>query len=140
MKSDFQNPKSKGRPAWRGSLILLALLLNLLPPVWPGGRGGLAPGFRVPPPSPPAPATPFFHQEILNPDSPLPMAHVASICSLPDGRLAAAWYAGSKEGARDVAIVLSTRAPGETSWSTPRVIVTPRVSGARFAPGHQKSW
>ncbi len=58
------------------------------------------------------------------------MAHVASMCSLPDGRLAAAWYAGSKEGARDVAIVLSTRAPGESTWSTPRTIVT-RESAAR---------
>ena len=127
MKSEASSAK---RLALRGVLVLLALLLNLLPPVWPGGRGGIAPGFRVPAPLPPVSATPFFHEEILNPDSSLPKAHVASICSLPGGRIAAAWYAGSVEGARDVAIFLSTRAPRESTWSTPRAIVT-RESAAR---------
>src|SRR5688572_28795352 len=58
------------------------------------------------------------------------MAHVASITELPNGRLAAAWYAGSREGAGDVAIFLSTRASGDTEWSPPRAIVT-RESAAR---------
>ena len=58
------------------------------------------------------------------------MSHVASICELPDGRLVATWYAGSREGAGDVAIYLATKAPGDSRWSAPRAIVT-RESAAR---------
>ena len=52
------------------------------------------------------------------------MSHVASLSELPDGRLAATWYAGSREGAGDVAIYFSTRTPADTRWSLPRAIVT----------------
>jgi predicted neuraminidase len=58
------------------------------------------------------------------------MSHVASIAELPDGRLTASWYAGSREGASDVAIYLSTRRPADGRWSPPRAIVT-RESAAR---------
>jgi predicted neuraminidase len=53
------------------------------------------------------------------------MSHVASVCELPDGRLAAAWYAGSREGAPDVAICFATQEPGQAGWTTPRAILTP---------------
>lgn len=65
------------------------------------------------------------------------MSHVASICELADGTLVAAWYAGSREGARDVAIYLSTRGAAETRWSLPRAIVT-RDSAARDLNRHIK--
>jgi len=52
------------------------------------------------------------------------MSHVSSLSELPDGRLAATWYAGSREGAGDVAIYFSTRTPADTRWSLPRAIVT----------------
>lgn len=52
------------------------------------------------------------------------MSHVASICELPDGRLVATWYAGSREGAGDVGIYFATKAIGDTRWSPPRAIVT----------------
>lgn len=58
------------------------------------------------------------------------MSHVASICELPDGRLAATWYAGSREGAGDVGIYFATKSIGDTRWSPPRAIVT-RESAAR---------
>jgi len=53
---------------------------------------------------------------------------VASICELPDGRLAAVWYAGSREGARDVAIYFTTQGPGPSGWSEPRAILTPALA------------
>jgi predicted neuraminidase len=119
------------RLAIRGILILLAVALNLLPALAPnGGTAGIVPGFKIATDSPVTPTAPFFQEELINPDSPLPMSHVASLCELPDGRLAAVWYSGSKEGAPDVAILLSTRAPGESVWSKPRAIVT-RESTAR---------
>lgn len=52
---------------------------------------------------------PAFSEELIDPESPLPMSHVASICEVADGRLAAVWYAGSREGAKDVAIFFATQ-------------------------------
>ena len=49
------------------------------------------------------------------------MAHCATVTVLPDGALLATWYAGSREGADDVAI-LSAAWNGKT-WSEPCVIV-----------------
>jgi predicted neuraminidase len=51
-----------------------------------------------------------------------PFAHAASLAELPDGRLAAAWYAGSREAAGDVAIWFSTR--DGAGWSAPRTAAT----------------
>lgn len=59
------------------------------------------------------------------------MVHAAALCELPDGRLAAVWYGGSREGAKDVAIWVAeseTDPPGE--WSRPRVLVN-RSSATR---------
>jgi len=49
------------------------------------------------------------------------MAHCATVAVLSDSALLAAWYAGSREGVNDVAI-LSAAWRGE-GWSEPRVIV-----------------
>lgn len=88
-----------------------------------------APAFMPPPAvSAPVPAAPYFYRERL-PDA-AASAHAATLAELPDGRLAAAWFAGSREGAADVAIHFSTRRlpgdmPGEAArWSPPRAIVT----------------
>ena len=64
---------------------------------------------------------PGIHQ----PATPAPSAHVSSVCELPGGRLGAAWYAGTREGARDVAVYFATRQPGlGGAWSAPRALVT----------------
>jgi predicted neuraminidase len=70
--------------------------------------------------------TPARFEEFVDPEYRTPSVHVASLCELPGGGLAAAWYGGSREGARDVAIYLATRAtePG-SRWTAPRAIVTP---------------
>jgi predicted neuraminidase len=108
------------RPAARGMWILLAVALNGRPWFEPTSP---SPGFATSARVESRDATPLFREEFINPDSPHPMSHVASMCELPDGRLAATWYAGSREGASDVAIFLSTRA-ADASWSRPRAIVT----------------
>lgn len=116
------------RSFWpRGAGILLAVALNGWPFFEPGPRFA---GFVTPVAAPPSSATPFFLDEVVNPDSPHAMSHVPSLTELPDGRLAAAWYAGSREGAGDVRIYFSTRSPADTRWSAPRAIVT-RDSAAR---------
>lgn len=62
----------------------------------------------------------FFHNTMLPVAA--PSAHAASLAQLQDGTLLAAWFAGSREGADDVAIYLS-RQEGKT-WSTPTPIAT----------------
>jgi predicted neuraminidase len=54
--------------------------------------------------------------------NPQPSAHAATLAELPDGRLAAAWFAGSAEGARDVGIHFATF--DGRDWSAPRAIVS----------------
>ena len=75
---------------------------------------------------------PYYRHELL-PVGGHATVHVPSLAQLPDGRLAAAWYAGSKECAPDVAIFLSTqrRIPPE-GWTTPRAVVTPRPPSAEL--------
>jgi predicted neuraminidase len=58
------------------------------------------------------------------------MSHVASIAELFGGGLAAVWYAGSREGAGDVAIYFSMQQSEDAHWSPARAIVT-RASAAR---------
>jgi predicted neuraminidase len=48
-------------------------------------------------------------------------AHAVSLTQLGDGRVIAAWYAGSREGADDVAIVSATY--GRSTWSAPITLV-----------------
>ena len=111
------------RPATRGILILLAVVLHGLPWWRPRDTGSTA-QFVVPTPIAAASLVPFFQEEWINSNSPEPMSHVASICELPNGRLLAVWYAGSREGAGDVAIFSATQSPGESTWSQPRTIMT----------------
>lgn len=59
-------------------------------------------------------------------------AHAASLAQLPDGRIAAAWFAGSREGADDVAIWFSTLETG--GWSAPsRIASRETTAGGTFA-------
>ena len=118
------------RAGARWFLIAVAVVLNGLPWLRPVPRGAqFLPAGEAPAPTPPTAPSPIFTEELINPDSPMRMSHVASICELPDGRLAAAWYAGSREGARDVAIYLAAQERGQAIWTTPRAILTPEQAG-----------
>jgi predicted neuraminidase len=57
-----------------------------------------------------------------------PYMHAVNLAELPDGRLAAVWYAGSREAVSDVAIWMSVR--DAASWSAPRVIATTATTAA----------
>lgn len=59
-------------------------------------------------------------------------AHAATLTQLPDGRIAAAWFAGSREGAADVAIWFSTR--NKDGWTKPLAIANREsTAGGTFA-------
>ena len=100
----------------------LAAVAAVLAPWWLARHEAAAsfPGFALPA-SPPAEAVPFFVSETINPEVREPKAHSGTLVEMADGRLVAAWYAGSGEGARDVAIRLSSRGQDGT-WSEPRAI------------------
>ena len=58
-----------------------------------------------------------------------PSCHGSTIVELPNGDLRAAWYAGSREGAKDVAIFTSRKRQGSDHWMYPKMIVnTPNCS------------
>lgn len=75
--------------------------------------------------APDADQSPEFFEQFVDPDFIRPSAHASSLCEMADGRIAAVWYAGTREGAKDVAIFFATRAAGLTNgWSAPRSIIT----------------
>lgn len=89
----------------------------------------------------PAPAAPAFVPPPAARDSALPAAfraemlpvaaesaHAASLARLPDGRLATAWFAGSREGAGDVAVWFSTLE--RNGWSEARIIANRETTAA----------
>src|SRR5262249_44102038 len=66
----------------------------------------------------------FFASRFIPCDDPrFPSSHAATIAETMDGDLVAAWYAGSREGAPDVAILSSRLRRGGRLWPPPRVIV-----------------
>ncbi len=63
----------------------------------------------------------FLRRFIVEPGALWPSAHAASAVALPDGRLIASWFAGSREGAPDAAI-WSSEFDGH-DWSQAGVLV-----------------
>lgn len=64
---------------------------------------------------------PLFESGYVTEDSPTESVHSGTLTELPDGGVLAAWFGGSREGARDVAIYAS-RWNG-SDWSTPHVLL-----------------
>ena len=115
--------------------IALALALHLAPALREGWHGGGAPrvefAVRDAVPHRPAVEPAMCREEFVIPQVTTPFMHVSSLCELRDGKLAAVWCGGSREGAGDVAVWFATRGlPDNDTWSSPRPIVT-RNSAAR---------
>lgn len=60
-------------------------------------------------------------QEFIYTSAPFPSAHASTLVELRDGDVLAAWFGGSAEGKRDVAIWGARRAGGQ--WSAPMELV-----------------
>jgi predicted neuraminidase len=117
-------------------LLSLAALIIYAWPMWQWLRdtGQKDPQFVIDPPIAAAEnAAPYFSEQFINPVLRGRMVHAASICQLKDGSLAAVWYGGSREGASDTAIYLSTRHPGVSpSWSKPKVVVNGEIASGEL--------
>lgn len=89
-----------------------------------------APEFTPPPAATPSRLAAEFSAEIL--PKAAESAHAATLAQLPDGRLFAAWFAGTREGAGDVAIWSSIR--NAQGWSRPLPIANREsTAGGTFA-------
>ncbi|NLI81012.1 MAG: exo-alpha-sialidase [Deltaproteobacteria bacterium] len=76
----------------------------------------------VPPPE--SQDNPCLVEEFINAPSEGHSVHAASLCELSGGRLAAAWYGGSREGGRDVSVYFAEKSPGNDGrWAAPRPVV-----------------
>ena len=64
------------------------------------------------------------------PDTGAASVHAASMIALKDGAVRAFWFAGSREGAADVAIYSSVYDPHSANWSAPTVVMD-RVSAEK---------
>ena len=64
------------------------------------------------------------------PDTGAPSVHAASLIALKDGAVRVFWFAGSREGAPDVAIYTSVFDSKASRWSAPTVVVD-RVSAEK---------
>ena len=64
-------------------------------------------------------ATPLFAREFLDPIDAAPSVHAATVTMLAGGDLLAAWFAGTREGASDVAIYLARWDRSTGRWGRP---------------------
>jgi predicted neuraminidase len=68
----------------------------------------------------------WFRTGFIFDPSPTPTVHASCLTELPDGRLLAAWFGGTREGAGDVLIYQSTFDPRDQSWSEPGPLIGPK--------------
>ena len=64
------------------------------------------------------------------PETAAPSVHAASLIALKDGTIRAFWFAGSREGAKDVVINSAVFDPKSLNWSAPTVVMD-RVSAEK---------
>ncbi len=105
------NPEKRPLPRWLAPLLFAGALTAAF---WQAPHPAAA-SFVPPPAARPSTLPPLFTNELL--PKVAESAHAASLAELPDGRIAAAWFAGSKEGAADVAVWFSLQ--GKSGWSKP---------------------
>jgi predicted neuraminidase len=107
------------------SPVVLAFCCALAAAFWRAPAPGPAEFFLTPPIGT-APAAAPAGEETLPVVA--PFSHSVNLAELADGRLAAVWFAGSKEAVGDVAIWMSVRE--EAGWSAPWKIATPATTAA----------
>ena len=69
-------------------------------------------------------AEPKFERNLVEPAGGPPAVHSGTLTQLMDGRLLAAWFGGTREGAGDVKIYLARKELDSSHWSTPVVIAS----------------
>lgn len=102
-----------------GALLLLAYFASLPSHVWQA-----EPEFSVPAQATHTPQSGDIWALNFASDGMTLQTHAASMAELPDGRIRAFWFAGSREGAADVAIHSSVFDPSTGVWGDEHVLLT----------------
>lgn len=124
MRPMIQLPKTM--PRWLSLLLFIGALLTAF---WRAPTP-ITPAFVPPPAAAPSLLPASFSSEML--PKVAEWSQAASLTQLPNGRLAAAWLAGSGEGAADASIWYSMR--GKEGWSKPQPIANREsTAGGTFA-------
>ena len=76
-----------------------------------------------------------FESQFVQAEGGPPSVHSGTITELTDGRLMSGWFAGTREGARDVQILMSYQKPGAAGWS-PATVIASREQTARELSRH----
>jgi predicted neuraminidase len=71
---------------------------------------------------------PYFAENYVNQEKPGVVCHVSSIAVAEKNKLICTWYAGSKEGAQDVAIFSAFFHEDTGKWTAPQILMNPRKS------------
>ncbi len=107
-------------------IIIIVIVLYLI------ANAGLSPSNRKTLPKagpvpvsevPSAEPKPMFRASFINEHVPGTISHVSSIAPAGKDKMIAAWYSGSREGARDVAIYHSFYNVITKEWSSPEVLI-----------------
>jgi len=69
---------------------------------------------------------PYYVENFVNPSKPGVMCHSSSIVMAGEQKILCTWYAGSREGAGDVAIYRAVYQEATGNWSEPQVLVDRR--------------
>lgn len=70
----------------------------------------------------------LFKEDFINDEFPDRISHVSSIAPLDKDRLIAVWYAGSREGAKDVAIFMAIYDENTGVWTEPLKLIDRRIA------------
>ncbi|MFN3739682.1 MAG: exo-alpha-sialidase [Thermodesulfovibrionales bacterium] len=70
----------------------------------------------------------LFKEDFINNESPDAISHVSSIAPLDKDRLIAVWYAGSREGAKDVAIFMAIYNEKTGLWTEPLKLIDRKIA------------
>lgn len=66
---------------------------------------------------------PFYFEDFVNVEKPGSISHVSSISPTVGNRVACVWYAGSREGAKDVSIYFSVFDEEKAVWTEPIILI-----------------
>ena len=102
-----------------GASLVLAYYAGLPAHLWDP-----EPGFAVPATSRQTPGPDDTWQLNFASDGTTMQTHAASMVELPDGRIRAFWFAGTREGSADVNIHSSVFDPATGDWSGEQVLLT----------------
>ena len=110
----------RGRQLLIGALLVVAYFASLPAHLW----NAAAPGLQVPAPLDSLPSSDDRWEARAVSQAATRLVHASAMAELPDGRVRAVWFAGSREGAGDVTINSAVLDPESGRWTDERAVVT----------------